>query len=230
MDEFINIRAEVKRHYSARASLAALGVKVQQLQVFEPVRQQVKIGQKTVKYSPSDKLYDGLIAILAGAHGLVEINKRVRAEPGVQMAFGRTGCAEQWVVQDTLDACTAENVHQMETALDDIYRRHSRGYSHNYGRHLLLLDIDLTRRRCGRKAAFASKGYFAKQRNRHGRQVGYVVATPYEEIVAERLFAGQSQLTTALQPLVRGQLYPAPTLYCGTSLHPGVSYFSYFRG
>ena len=132
----------------------------------------------------------------------MEINKRVRAEPGVQLAFGRDGCAEQSVVQDTLDACTPENVGQMETALDDIYRQHSRGYSHNYGRHLLVLDIDLTGRPCGGKAAFASKGYFAKQRNRRGRQVGYVLATPYEEIVVERLFAGQSQLTTALQPLV----------------------------
>ena len=56
MDEFITVKAEVKRYYSARASLAALGVKVQQLKVFEPVRQQVKIGQKTVKYSPTDKL------------------------------------------------------------------------------------------------------------------------------------------------------------------------------
>ena len=49
MDEFINFKTEVKRYYSARASLAALGVKMRHLKVFEPVCQQVKIGQKKVK-------------------------------------------------------------------------------------------------------------------------------------------------------------------------------------
>ena len=48
----------------------------------------------------------------------------------------------------------------------------------------------------------ASKGYFAKQRNRRGRQVGYVIGTWYEEIVVARLFAGKTQLNTALQPLL----------------------------
>ena len=39
-----------------RASLAALGVKLQQLDLFGPIRQQVHIKQKTVRYSPTDKL------------------------------------------------------------------------------------------------------------------------------------------------------------------------------
>jgi hypothetical protein len=50
--------------------------------------------------------------------------------------------------------------------------------------------------------AFATKGYFAKQRNRRGRQLGRVVATRYEEVVVDRLFDGKTQLTKALQPLV----------------------------
>jgi hypothetical protein len=60
----------------------------------------------------------------------------------------------------------------------------------------------MTGRPCGKKAAFASKGYFAKQRNRRGRQEGYVVGTWYEEIVVERLFDGTTQLNIALQPLL----------------------------
>ena len=58
----------------------------------------------------------------------------------------------------------------------------------------------MTGRPCGKKAAFASKGYFAKQRNRRGRQEGYLLATRYEEIVAKRLFDGKTQLTKALRP------------------------------
>lgn len=64
-------------------------------------------------------------AILAGKHGLVEINKRVRADPALQTAFSRKGCAEQSVVQETLDTPTAQNVAQMKQAVDQIYCRHS---------------------------------------------------------------------------------------------------------
>jgi hypothetical protein len=55
---------------------------------------------------------------------------------------------------------------------------------------------------CGPKAACATKGYFAKQRNRRGRQLGRVVASAYDEVVVDRLFAGTTQLSAALQPLV----------------------------
>jgi hypothetical protein len=202
MNKSIIISEEVKRCFSARATLAALGVKVRQLKLFEPIKRQVQIAQKVVKYTPHEKLLDAYIGILAGAHGLVEINKRVRPDRGLQVAFGRTGCAEQSVVQDTLDACTAENVVQMQQAMNTIYRQHSQGYRHDYHQAWQLLDVDMTGRPCGKKAAFASRGYFAKQRNRRGRQMGYVLATRYEEIVVERLFDGKTQLTAALQPLV----------------------------
>ena len=202
MDKSIIISEEVKQYFTARATLAALGLKIKQKMMFEPVNQKVKIQQKTVKYTPTEKLLDAEIAILSGAHGMVEINKRVRPDRGLQAAFGRDGCAEQSVVQDTLDACTAENVSQMQAALDDVYRQNSQGYRHNYMKGWQLLDVDMTGRPCGKKAAFATKGYFAKQRNRRGRQEGYLIATWYEEIVAKQLFDGKIQLTKALCPLV----------------------------
>jgi hypothetical protein len=202
MNESIIVSEEVKQYFSAHATLAALGVKVCEMKLFELIAQQVKITQKTVKYTPIEKLMDAEIAILAGAHGMVEINKRVRPDRGLQAAFGRNGCAEQSVVQNTLDACVQENVAQMQAALDLIYRQHSQGYRHNYQKGWQLLDADMTGRPCGKKAAFATKGYFAKQRNRRGRQEGYLIATHYEEIVAKQLFDGKTQLTKALRPLV----------------------------
>ena len=59
---------------------------------------------------------------------MVEVNTRLRADPSLQAAFGRSACAEQSVVQDILNACTAENVEQMEEAMAHIYRQHSQGY------------------------------------------------------------------------------------------------------
>lgn len=189
--------------FTGRASLAAIGLKLRERKVFEPIEQQVQIAQKTVKDRPSDKLYDAWISILAGAHGLVEINTGLRADPALQRAFGRSRCAEQSVVQDTLNACTAENVEQMYQALDLIYRQHSQGYQHEYAADYQILDVDMSGLPCGPKAAFATKGYFAKQRNRRGRQLGRVLASRYGEIVVDRLFDGKTQLTGALQPLMQ---------------------------
>ena len=191
-----------ERHFSACASLAAIGVKLQHLDVLGPMREEVHIGQKTVKHTPIDKLIDGFITMLAGAQGLVEINTRLRSDPALQAAFGRSCCAEQSVVQETLDACTSENVEQLEHALDRIYRQHSQGFGHDYTADWQVLDVDMSGMPCGPKAAFASKGYFAKQRNRRGRQLGRVLASRYEEVVVDRLFPGTTQLTTALQPLI----------------------------
>jgi hypothetical protein len=189
-------------HFSPAASLAAIGVKVRQLDLFGPIRTKVQIKQKTVKHTPTEKLYDALISLLAGAHGLVEINTRLRADLALQQAFGRQACAEQSVVQETLDTCTEENVTQMEHALDQIYQQHSQGYRHNYRARFQVLDVDMSGMPCGPKAAFATKGYFARQYNRRGRQLGRVLATQYDEVVIDRLFAGNVQLTKALQPLV----------------------------
>lgn len=57
---------------------------------------------------------------------------------------------------------------------------------------------------CGKKAALATAGYgyFARQRNRRGRQRGRVLATRYHEIVVDRLFDGTPQLNVALLPLM----------------------------
>jgi hypothetical protein len=106
------------------------------------------------------------------------------------------------VVQETLDACTAEHVGQLEQALDVIYRQYSQGSAHDYQASFQLLDVDMSGLPCGPKAAFATKGYFAGHYHRRGRQVGRVLVTQYEEVVVARLFAGKVQLIKALQPLV----------------------------
>ena len=198
----MNESTTLSEYSSPCATLAAIGVQLQHLNLFAPIRQTVQIAQKTVKYTPADKLYDAFITMLAGAHGIIEVNTRLRADPALQRAFGRSGCAEQSVVQETLDHATPENVTQMAQALTTIFRQHSQSYRHDYTHAWQILDVDLTGLPCGRKAAFASKGYFPKQRNRRGRQLGRLLASRYHEIVVDQLFEGTTQLTTALQPLV----------------------------
>ena len=51
--------------FTGSASLAALGIKLTELKLFEPIVQGVQITQKTIKDQPSDKLYDALVSMLA---------------------------------------------------------------------------------------------------------------------------------------------------------------------
>ena len=189
--------------FSSAASLAGVGLYLSHVDLLGPVRRLVKIGQKTVKDTPSEKLYDSLITMLAGGHGIVKVNTRLRSDRALQAAFGRQRCAEQSVIQETLNACTAENVVQMQQAVQSIYRQHSRGYRHDYAAAWQILDVDLTGMPCGPKAAFATKGYRANERGRHGRQLGRVLATRYQEVVVDQLYPGKAHLVTALPELVQ---------------------------
>ena len=77
-----------KTHFSSHASLAGIGRKVKKLKLFEPVTQKVRIAQKVVKYTPGEKLIDAFIALLTGAQGMVEVNKRLKADVRAKRAFG----------------------------------------------------------------------------------------------------------------------------------------------
>src|SRR6266571_1387181 len=103
------------QHFTGCASLAALGVKLSQLKLFDPIRTTVQIRQKTIKHTPVDKLYDAFISLLAGAHGLVEINTRLRADLALRdppLAEARV-LNSRWCKKPML-ACTAENVTQLQ--------------------------------------------------------------------------------------------------------------------
>src|SRR5579862_2261912 len=188
-------------HFCGHASLAAIGIYLQQIHLLAPIQESVRIHQKTIKYTPFDKLRDAFVLLLTGAHRMVEINTQLRADPGLCQAFGIPGCAEQSVVQDTLDACTDANLQQMQQAMFRILRAHSRAYRHNYHKQWQLLDIDLSGRECGRTAEDATKGYL-HHKGAYGRQQGRVLASWYEEIVSERLFLGNTTTSVAIAPLL----------------------------
>ena len=192
------------RCYTPHASLAAVGLKINSLGLLDPLKKKVVILQKSIRHTPSQKLTDAFIAILAEARGLVEINSKVRGDEALQRTFGRMSCADQSVVQETLNTSTALNVQQMEHALNEIIRRHGAAYRHNYEDGLQLRDVDMTGMPCGPNQEGSRKGYFGQNNIRYGRQLGRVMAIHYEEVITDQLFTGDVQLTTALQPLVLG--------------------------
>lgn len=188
--------------YSPRASLAMVGICSQQMDIWETIGQQVKIQQKTITHTPLQKLQDAFINIMAGGQGMVEINRRVKPDRSLSAAFGRCRCADQSVVSSTLSACQQANVDQMRQALQTIYHRYGAGYSHQYSKEWQLLDVDMSGMPAGRQGEGVEKGYFAKQKNKRGRQLGRVYATLYDEIVSERLYRGKTQLNRSLSELV----------------------------
>lgn len=190
-----------KRH-SKRASLAAVGIQMRRWRIWETIGKHVRIKQKVIRHTPLDKLLDAFINILAGGQGLVETNKNVRADPGLQRAFGRERCAEQSTISDTLNASTEENVNQMRRALTEVYRMYGQGYRHTYRSRLQLLDVDMTGMPAGRTGEGVEKGFFSGRRNRRGRQLGRVVTTQYNEVVVDRLYRGKRQMERSLQELV----------------------------
>src|SRR5262249_28404603 len=106
--------AQATTLHSARASLCALGEYLRRHAFFVPLYQHVQIPQKTIKYRPVEKLLDALVGMLCGAKTIAQSNVTVRVDPAVQRAFGRKGCADQSTIARTLQACTAENVAQLE--------------------------------------------------------------------------------------------------------------------
>jgi len=190
------------RPFSQRSALVVVGLKVQAIRLFDPIATGVHIPQKVVQYTPAQKLQDAFISILAGSHGLVETNKRVRPDHALQRAFGRAACAEQSTISETINCATEQNVTELQGAVKTIYQRFSRGYRHDYAKHWQILDADTSGLPAGKKAELCTKGYFARQRNRRGRQLARVTAARYDEVVVDQVYAGKIQLTTALQPLI----------------------------
>lgn len=74
--------ASAARLYTLRATLCALRVKVRSLKLFDATAERIRIRQKTIRHTPLRKLQDAFIAILAGAHGLVEVNTRLQLGKG----------------------------------------------------------------------------------------------------------------------------------------------------
>ncbi len=188
--------------FSARASLMVVGLRMRAMGIWKVVEEKVQIKQKVIRYRPIDKLLDGFIMMLAGGRGITEINTRVRPDEALQAAFGREGCADQSTVSATFNACDAENVQQLHQAVQAIFQKHSRAGDHDYDQNWQLLDIDMTGLPAGIQGEGVTKGYFNGGKKRRGRQLGRVVATWYDEIVTECLYAGNRQLHASLKELV----------------------------
>lgn len=78
-----------QKMHTNHALLCLVGQKVSELNLLQPVHSLVKIDQKTLVHSPTEKLVDALLAIACGAEAISQINTllRVRADPAISRAW-----------------------------------------------------------------------------------------------------------------------------------------------
>jgi len=184
---------------TSRASLCALGEYLKRHCFFAPLREQVQIPQKTVRYRPIDKLLDGLLGILCGAKTISQSNGTIRVDPAVQRAFGRTGCAEQSTIARTLQACTAAQVTQLERVSRSYLKHSGRTPRHRFDEKLLWRDVDVTPLPIGAQAEGSERTWMGRNRSKTGRKTLRFTASDYREILQETLLRGKASAVPALK-------------------------------
>ena len=179
--------------HSDHALLCLFGQKCQQEKLLEPFHQLLKIKQKTVCHSPTDKLQDGLVSLMLGNQTLYETNTTLAADPALWYAFGRRACADQSQIQRTLAACKEENVTQLQKVNLVLLRKHGRALHHDYVTGPLVIDIDLTGLPCSKHYEGATRGYFPNSKfGTTGRQLARATASQYDEILYQQVFPGNT--------------------------------------
>jgi Transposase DDE domain group 1 len=194
----IECRLVSSKRQTAFGGLCVLGRYLTDEGVLEPLSD-VRIAQKSVEHSPTQKLTDALMGILCGCKATYETNVRVRPDVPLQQAFGRKRVAEHSTIQRTLDAFTEHNVAQLREAVESIGRRHSRLPYHPYEREMLVVEVDLTGLRASKKAKLSTKGYFSGERNATGRQLVKAISPGYGEVIFCKLHPGNTNSCEVLK-------------------------------
>jgi hypothetical protein len=151
------------------APLALLGYRLHQRDFFGPLREQVQLPQKSVLYTPYDKLLTCLVSIMSGCHAVCQIDTRIRPDRALAQAWGLENFAQQSTVATTLDCFTEFGVQQLRTATGQIYSREGKAPRHDYAQEgHLILDIDLTGLPASQHAEGSTKGYFSGKKGGTG--------------------------------------------------------------
>jgi len=192
---------------SAYASLCALAPVITDKKILEPIHEEVRIPQKKVFYRPTDKLVFVVLGVVSGCEAVFDLNQSLRVDRQLLRAFGYEKCADQSVIQDTLNAATGENVQQMEDALKAIWDENNLTVSllekaRREGT-VTTIDMDLSGMPASKKAEEAKKGYFAGKRNIYGRQLARILVPETQEIVADCLYPGNRLSCKVFKDMVK---------------------------
>lgn len=146
------------------AALAAIFAHYQHKQVLQPL-QGVEIRGKIRDFSPSSKLIQLFLSILAGCDTLSEVNSRLKHEHAMAQGLGWCRFTDQSNLSRLLDGLTQKQLEQLRAATTQIWRSHSQTLQHDW-RGYLWLDYDLSGLPCSLCAEASQKGYFSDKKTR----------------------------------------------------------------
>jgi len=141
------------------APLAALGYALRRTEVLTPLTN-LDLPIKTIDHTPTDKLLEGLVLILAGGRATAQANLLLRPNVGLAEAWGQAQFAEQSTLARTFDTLNEASVQALQTAFARLTRTWSHTCCHDFRRGDLTLDGDLTGLPASRRADGSTKGYF----------------------------------------------------------------------
>jgi hypothetical protein len=196
-------RRRRKWHDSAHASLCLLGFYLRLTGFFRPLEEGVRLKQKVLKYSSVQKLEMVFASLLAGAKAVSHSGTTLRVDRALQAAFGLSGCAEQSVLADTLDAATDQDVADLRQVVEASFLQYSQARRHDLTREVLLLDLDLSPLPASSKAEGSERCYMGRCRSKTGRKLVRVRASQHQETVWEEVQPGRTVETlTVVQQAV----------------------------
>ncbi len=182
---------------TGRASLCALGEDLRRRCFFAPLMAQVKMAQKVVKYRPLDKLLEGLLGMRCGAKSIAQSHVTITVDPAVQRAFGRQGCAEHSTMARTLQACTAENVAQLERVCGSYLKRYGMSPRHPCHREMWWVDAEVTPLPSGPQAEGSERAWMGRSRSKTHRKTLRLSASASRAIRHDTLRRGKASAVPA---------------------------------
>lgn len=141
------------------APLAALSAHYQAQHILKALAD-IQIPMKKRDFSPSDKLIQVLLSILAGCETLSEVNTRLKSEVCLAQVWHWDRFVDQSNLSRTLDALTLKQIAALRAVVTNIWRVHGQTPQHDW-RGYLWLDFDLSGLPCGKQAEASQKGYFS---------------------------------------------------------------------
>ena len=144
------------------APLAVIFALYQQNNRLEPLKN-VLLEMRSRDFTPTDKLLQVLISILAGCKTLSEVNSRLKSETKLACALGWERFADQSNLSRTLDELSQKQIVSLRESTTQIWRARSRVIGRDW-RSYLWLDFDLSGLPCGPLAQASQKGYFGDKK------------------------------------------------------------------
>jgi hypothetical protein len=154
---------ETKEEFNTQyAPLAAILATYQAKGLFQPL-EELPIVMKSRDFTPTDKLIQVLISIVAGCETLSEVNLRLKPEKKLARIGGWPSFADQSTLSRMLDELSQKQIEQMRQANQEIWWSQSQIRNRDW-RKYLWLDFDLSGLACSAGAEESKKGYFSEKK------------------------------------------------------------------